>query len=220
MPKCCFIDWFTVETVVLRRSFYWKPQLPKRATFSLSEGSSTLKIACLSLKRPSSKSRHVDRYVLAWIDSLWIPGRAVITPESIWNRMAQSLIFLFLFFFRPSLIGGWIPVPLSMFEGQQQYRKYRKNDILFSPSYNTVKGQAILKLKRNQLFSIEVFFFSRTHDANVRSKNDLFKLIKLVPVFLSSLALSAALSAARDSKLLPFLVRQFCRVNFSVFTRL
>ena len=69
--------------------------------FSLSEGSRTLKIAC-----PSSKSRHVDRHVLAWVDSLWIPGRAVITPESIWNRMAQSLIFLFLFF----LVPAWLMV--------------------------------------------------------------------------------------------------------------
>ena len=77
-----------------------------------------------------------------------------------------AYFFCFVFCFRSSLIRGRIPVPLSMFEGQQQYRKYRKNDILFSPSYNTVEGQGILKLKRNKLFPIQVFFFSRNYDAN------------------------------------------------------
>lgn len=124
---CCFLDWFNAETAVFKSPFYRKPQLPKRASFFLEWRFQNLENSLPFQQIPScwQACTGMSRFSLnSWAsgDYPWIDLKSNGT-------VADFFVFVFS---RPSSIGGRIPVPLSMFEGQQQYRKYRKNGILFT----------------------------------------------------------------------------------------
>lgn len=110
---CCIVGWFTSQTVVFSRSFY-------REAATIQAGDL---FPCQhlenSLLHDSLCSLFVHRHVLAWVDHLWIPGRAVITLESIWNPLALFCLRYLFFFFCSGLIRGRMPV----YQEQQKYRK-------------------------------------------------------------------------------------------------